>query len=194
MYQFLTADCHFNHKNIIKFCKRPFKDTETMNNKMIYNINQRCMKGDVLFHLGDFKFSKSAQADIIHKDPELLLNPKIIHIKGNHDKNNNIKGMLDFGFITFANTRYLLCHVPPPAESTKYNVIEHMIPYVDCVLCGHVHENWLYKMYEKHIMKNIIMDAIPVINVGVDVWNFRPVRIDEVHRLYQKIMKKKESV
>jgi calcineurin-like phosphoesterase family protein len=162
-----------------------------MNETIIKNINARCNKDDMLFHLGDFKYNKSTQADVAHKNPELLLNPKIIYIRGNHDNNNNLKGMLDFAMITFANTKYLLCHVPPPSEFTKYSIIEHMIPYVDCILCGHVHEKWKHKMYSKPIMEHISCDPIPVINVGVDVWGFKPVRIDEIHRYYQQIIKKK---
>ncbi len=193
MYQFLTADLHINHKNIIEMCDRPFKSTQEMNTKLINNINEQCKPEDIIFNLGDFKFEKSSQAEICTPDPEAEINAKMVHIKGNHDPNNRTKGMLDFAILTFAGTRYLLCHVPPPTKNIKYNAVDHFVPYIDCILCGHVHNNWKFKTYEKHVTRNIVMDPIPVINVGVDVWNYRPIRIDKIHRLYRQIMKKEES-
>lgn len=32
---FFTADTHFNHANMLKFCNRPFADVEEMNETII---------------------------------------------------------------------------------------------------------------------------------------------------------------
>jgi calcineurin-like phosphoesterase family protein len=39
------------------------------------------------------------------------------------------------------------------------------------LLCGHVHEKWKIKVSEK---------GTPMINCGVDVWDFKPVSIDQI--------------
>ena len=53
---FFTADTHFNHRNIINFCQRPFVEgeLEEMNACMIDAINARVGQKDELWHLGDF--------------------------------------------------------------------------------------------------------------------------------------------
>ena len=38
-HTFFTSDTHFNHANIIKFCNRPFKDVEQINETMMGKEN-----------------------------------------------------------------------------------------------------------------------------------------------------------
>jgi len=37
---FFTADEHFNHNNIIKYCNRPFKDIDEMDTMIIKRHNE----------------------------------------------------------------------------------------------------------------------------------------------------------
>ena len=187
MYQYLTADLHFNHKNMIDFSDRPFKNTTCMNKILLNNINGMCKAEDILYHLGDFMFKKSTQAEVVNKKPEKLINSKVIHIKGNHDLKNDSKGMLDFAIITYAKTKYLLCHIPPTSKDAG-SMIKRLAAQVDCILCGHVHKAWKTNFYE-HFIDDYLTSTIPVINVGTDVWNYRPVRLDKVHNLYLKMIK-----
>ena len=58
---FFTSDTHFYHGNIIRFCNRPFKDVEMMNETIISNWNNTVGQDDIVFHLGDFCLGGSAE-------------------------------------------------------------------------------------------------------------------------------------
>jgi len=78
-----SADQHYNHKNIIKYCKRPFKTVEEMNETMIANHNSIVSKNDLIYYLGDF-----ALGNDINSCKKILerLNGRKMLIKGSHDK------------------------------------------------------------------------------------------------------------
>ena len=60
---FFTADEHYCHKNIIKFCDRPFSDVSHMHEVLITNHNAVVRENDiVIIKLWDFQLTK---ADII---------------------------------------------------------------------------------------------------------------------------------
>ena len=188
MRLYVTADWHINHKNVIKYCNRPFEDIEHMNNTIIDNANQRCKEDDFLWHLGDLMFAKSSQAYVTHTFKDIMdqVNSHLYLIRGNHDRNNGGKNLMLYSVLLFANIRYLFCHIPPMSSDFKnpiYQIPHATLSSVDCILCGHVHQNWDHQYYE------IWGNKIPVINVGVDVRNFYPIAIDEVNVIYQRLRK-----
>ena len=51
---YFIADTHFNHKNILEYCNRPFADVEEMNKILVNNWNDTVKHDDVVYMLGDF--------------------------------------------------------------------------------------------------------------------------------------------
>jgi len=84
---FFTSDTHFQHTNIINYCKRPFSSVAEMNGKLIQYWNETISNDDIVFHLGDFAFCGPTKAREIKEQ----LNGKIILIRGNHDYDSTLK-------------------------------------------------------------------------------------------------------
>lgn len=181
---YFTSDTHFNHKNVIQYCNRPFANTREMDEALIENWNNTVKKdNEMIYVLGDFAFAgKEYTRTILHR----LKGIKIL-VKGNHDK--DAKTMLELGFdrvvenerIKVGNHNVLVSHFPyhPVRQhfvSGDDNKVQQVIDEeVDdrylhkrilddgktWLLHGHVHTAWKIKPR--------------MINVGVDQWNMKPV-------------------
>ena len=92
MKVFLIGDLHLNHRNIIRYCNRPFNSVEEMNKTLIKRWNNAVTDNDLVIFLGDLAMGTNRRKWL------KKLNGKIIFIKGNHDNwgcdycliNNNI--------------------------------------------------------------------------------------------------------
>ena len=80
---YFTADTHFGHTNIIKYCKRPFKNISEMDAELIKRWNMSVGPFDHVYHLGDFCWGKSPESVNFYLTQ---LNGIIHFIDGNHDK------------------------------------------------------------------------------------------------------------
>ena len=175
MKYFFTSDYHLGHANIIKYCRRPFENVDEMNTTIINNHNARVSKEDLVFFLGDFCFKNSPGGKqgegMIHKSSHYVdkLNGKLIFIKGNHDRNNSVKTIIEKCVINYGGRRVNLVHNPEHAD------VKYELNFV-----GHVHQNWECKRIK------LGMDFTDMINVGVDVWNFKPVTFDELMKRYKR--------
>ena len=160
-----TSDYHLGHANIIKYCGRPFKDVEHMNKTIITNHNNRVKHDDIVFFLGDFCFrnskgGKEGEGNIDKAEHYLKqLNGRFVFIRGNHDNNNSLKTCIKSAVIEFGGQEIFLCHNPADCN-TKYKIN----------FVGHVHQNWKVQKVK----------GCMLINVGVDVNNFMPVKFDEI--------------
>ena len=158
MAYLFTSDLHLGHTNIIKYCDRPFKTVNHMNESLIKKWNDVVKSGDTVFHLGDF-CHKTARYNC---DKFIArLNGHIIFIKGNHD--NSSLSIIETATIEYGGKVWGLCHNPEDATE-KFN------------LTGHVHERWRTKK---------IGDKV-CFNVGCDVNNFQPISIKTIIKELEK--------
>jgi len=156
MRYYFTADFHIDHVNIIRFCKRPFRNVDEMREKIISNWNSIVKQGDIVFHIGDFAMNNTNKREIINR-----LNGQVILIKGNHDRGELFK-IQDLMFM-LEDEQLHLVHIPEEAQA-DYNLV------------GHTHEKWKTKKIGDHFC----------INVGVDVNNFTPVSEEEIKQIIRE--------
>lgn len=167
MRTFIISDTHFNHKNIIKYCNRPFKDVKEMNRVIIANWNKVATKDDMIFHLGDFALGdKSYIKQLVNQ-----LNGKIVLIKGNHDYSTDF--IKSLGFHDVHNSlligNVLLTHKPRPEYQLDNNVVNFH---------GHIHN---------YANENIVPDIH--YNFSVENTNYNLVEYDFTHSVKYNINK-----
>lgn len=158
----ILADTHFNHKNIIQYCNRPFSSVEEMNDVLIKNWNNKIAKEDTVLFLGDFAFG--SREEIIRLGN--ILNGKKTIVLGNHDCFQP-KVYIDAGFFSITRNpilyegRWLLSHEP---------LFTHIAsPYIN--LFGHVHNNGMYRT------------LTPFSGcVCVERWNYEPIKLEVIQR------------
>ena len=169
---FFTSDTHFSHHNIIKYCDRPFDNSQEMNSTMVNNWNAVVGERDIVFHLGDWGMS-NVNLDVLRSILQSLRGD-IITIRGNHDP-KRVCALLQKHCLAvewqlslqLPKTPCLVMnHIPFlwPAQSRSGRINLH----------GHTH-------CKTPIVKNLLQ-----INVGVDAWNFTPVELPSLLELIKK--------
>lgn len=175
---FFTSDTHFGHKNIIKFCDRPWNTTEEMDEGLIENWNSVVDKNDIVFHLGDFAFSSNGKwKGLIER-----LNGKIHLILGNHDGSrypgdnimSNFESVQQQAVLKIDNRKIYLNHFPILCYDGTYKSKDSLV----WQLFGHVHtqkDKIIGKDFDRlqHIMPTQY-------DVGVDFNDYKPISFEEV--------------
>ncbi len=180
MKNWFSADYHFGHGIIIKYCNRPFRTVREMNEAIIKNHNLRVKNEDTVFFVGDFCFRNSPGGKkgegAIHKAEHYIkkLNGRFVFIKGNHDKNNSLKTPIERLVIKYGGKRICLVHNPIHADSNY-----------ELNLVGHIHEKWLIRP----LGENSLM-----YNVGVDLHKFRPISFEEINKEISKWKRENPNV
>jgi calcineurin-like phosphoesterase family protein len=169
---FFTADLHFGHQNIIKYCDRPWRKAEEMNKGLIDNWNSIVNENDEVYILGDLTLMGSDQNTKLAAMLYRMKGKKHL-ICGNHDKLKP-SDYIDIGFNSvhypyFILNNWILVHDPALAIACPENSI---------IFCGHVHNSF-----------GKILSAEKgrvIINVGVDVWDYIPVSLETIKDLIKE--------
>lgn len=181
MTTWFTADHHFSHANIIRFCNRPFGSVEEMDRELIARWNLKVNENDTVYHLGDLTLQGTKAARAILSQ----LNGKINVIPGSHDR-RWVSGLKDG---IWSRTRYLVEVLPP--------LVTLILAKQTIVLCHYPMLSWDKSHYGSLHLHGHSHGTIPDslssdrqlppnqsrgfrIDVGVDNWDFAPASLTEI--------------
>jgi len=180
-----TSDLHLGHNNINRLCNRPYATIDEMNEAIISNWNTWVQPEDTVYVLGDMCMGRiNASLGLVKR-----LAGNIYLVPGNHDRvfsgysktyrvgeDYNIQDWIEKyesagmtilpenPVYTASNgMRFQLSHFPYISEDLRDDRYNSYRPKDEglWLIHGHVHNSW--------------MKLDRQINVGVDVWQFRPV-------------------
>ena len=172
MTKYYTADMHLDHINVLKLSNRPFDNGEHMQQSLIDNWNSVVTKADDVYHIGDFCFNPDTFIKFIGE-----LSGTKHFITGNHDskaikrlvrmKKEGCKPLKrvhfhgDIHTVKDSNYMVVLCHYPLYEWNGYHRGSIH--------LHGHTHGNIGRSNYNDKAF-----------DVGVDVFDFKPVTLQEI--------------
>lgn len=193
MTTFWTSDLHFGHAKIIEYCNRPFGSVDEMNEILIRNWNETVAPDDVVWVLGDVAMGKIAETlPLVSR-----LNGVLLLVTGNHDRcwwahhQKDVRKWTpryeEVGFTVFnvrervrlssvSEPTIKMSHFPYEGDSTYDQRYLFARPTDDghVLFHGHVHDAWKI---------NKASSGSVQVNVGCDVWDYRPVSTDELLNL-----------
>lgn len=162
----VAADTHFKHRNIIKYCGRPFLDEKEMDDILRENWNSLINKNDIVYFLGDISLKK-------HNSWLKKLNGKKMVIRGNHEPENLGKR---HEVIDYKGYRFSLIH--NPKDVTNFN---------GWSIHGHAHNKNLRKY-------PLINGQKKTINISMEVTNYKPISLDHIISLRPDKIKSMETI
>jgi len=144
--KFFTSDLHIGHKNIIKYCDRPFltqdgfPDADAMRAQLVKNFCEVIKPGDELYFLGDLAFDVNTTRDFLNAVPGVKF-----MVWGNHDPHRKERKGLEGAFVKTADlmevklmdgVKATLCHYPMLRWNSSHFGTYH--------LHGHTHAQLRY--------------------------------------------------
>lgn len=180
---YFTADTHFNHSNIIKYCDRPFNSVNEMNEIMIQNWNNRVKAEDTVYVLGDFIFGDIEDFLIFC----WRLTGNIKFLRGSHDrifigkelrKLQKIRQSLEYK------------EVFDRVEIFNDRIVEIKVEGQHIVLCHYALRVWPRSHYNSwHLFGHSHGKLEPVgksYDVGVDNNGFTPISFNQIKRIMEE--------
>jgi len=152
---FFTADEHYGHSNIIKYCNRPFRDVSEMDETIINNHNSVVGSSDIVIHAGDFCWCNTVKD--AHKQYISKLNGNHIFLRGSHDKWMNYT-FNDMFTKTIEGAHIVVCHYAMRVWPRSH--------YNSWQLFGHSHGK--------------LTPVGKQMDIGVDTNNFYPYSFDQI--------------
>ena len=181
---FFTSDTHFGHENILKYCKRPFKNIQEHDEELIRRWNETVPEDGIVFHLGDVAFDTNQRI----KEVLEQLHGKIYLIIGNHDWRRitdqhkwRFEEMTQQMSIKVGDTQIILNHYPLLCFAGAWKGLN-----ATWQLFGHVHSGPYSDVGIDH--QRLVNLFTTQYDVGVDNNDFRPVSFKEVSQIIKNQM------
>lgn len=167
-----TSDLHFYHKNICKYCNRPYETIEDMNEGIISNWNSVIKDDDIVYVLGDLGFCGMDKLRPLISQ----LKGRIRLIQGNHDSDKVVNKLLDEGLIEGIST---LCYITIVGDEE--------CPNQDLTLCHFPMIDWYNKERgawmvhgHQHQLPETLSCSVKHWDVGLDKNNMMPVSFNQL--------------
>ncbi|WP_292368141.1 2'-5' RNA ligase family protein [Methanoregula sp. UBA64] len=159
----LISDLHFGHANIIRYCARPFVESDPgeMDRVLVHNWNACVGRDDRVCFLGDLSYWKDRTPDSVYRG---MLNGRITYVAGNHDR--QLAGTVPSVRLAYGGREFLLVHDPADADPAFGGWVIH----------GHYHNNELARY-------PFIDFGARRINVSAEVVGYAPVGLAEISRI-----------
>ncbi|HJX05272.1 MAG TPA: hypothetical protein VJ461_01020 [Candidatus Nanoarchaeia archaeon] len=156
---YLIGDTHFDHENVIRYCKRPFRTKQEMNQLMLENWNNTVNDDDFVMFMGDMSFGRDSRpADYWLEQ----LKGQVIFFKGSHDQSKKVHYNHSM-ILDIMNQEFLFLHDPKYAPTGWNKWVVH----------GHLHNNWPTRYA-------LVNGEQKTINVSVELINYKPVLLEEI--------------
>ena len=168
---YFSADTHFNHQNILRYCNRPFNSVEEMDETITKNFLSVLKHGDILYFLGDMSFQVEPAEKFFNRLP---IGITIHYIRGNHDIR-----LTDEFLSKYCASISLMKDIK--IEGQKITLCHYAMRTWNCSCHGAY--NFFGHSHGKLLSIGKQMD------VGVDTHNFYPYSFSEI----SKIMETKED-
>lgn len=173
-----TSDLHFGHRNVLRFCKRPWDNEKDMYDGIIENWNNTVGDNDIVFILGDvFWFNDSRT---IKKTLDKLKGKDIYIIPGNHDDFRSYHRVTDTRIHLCEDV--VVCWITQDGQKKKEVWMSHYPmmtwPHREngaYQFFGHIHSKFGERNDE--VDQNLPLHYNQA-DVGCDYWNYKPVSLD----------------
>lgn len=177
-----TSDLHFGHRNVLKFCDRPWNDEKEMGNGLLDNWNNTVGDNDIVFILGDVFWFNDSQN--IKKVLSKLKGKDIYIIPGNHD---------DFkSYHRVDDDRIKLCEDVVVTWITREGkkLQEIWLSHYPMMTWPH-RENGAYQFFghihSKPDRKEGVDQDLPLhwnqLDIGCDYWDYKPVSLETLENM-----------
>ena len=192
-----TSDLHFGHRNVIRFCQRPYTDEKHMGPCLIENWNNTVNDNDIVFVLGDtFWFNDSR---VIKKILTSLKGKTIYILPGNHDDFEHYHRAIEADQrIVLLDDINVLWLDSTINRGWKKKLYEIWLSHYPMMTWPH-RENGAFQLFG-HIhsqqgKREGVDQDLPLhynqMDVGCDRWDYRPINFEDVRNIIET---KKELV